>query len=63
MRGRSIGLVFRGVVVLAALAAEVQPRYEPAPRSQPLTAGPTFLGVFLGLLALDWALRRKWRVV
>jgi hypothetical protein len=48
--------------LLTTLAAEIKPRYEPAPERQPLAEGRAFLGVVLGLLALDWALRRKWRV-
>jgi len=48
--------------LLAALAADIQPRFEPAERRFGLAEGRAFLGVVLGLLALDWALRRKWRV-
>ena len=49
--------------LMADLAANLPPAYREIERRLPLAEGRVFLGIVVGLLAAQWALRRRWGLV
>jgi uncharacterized membrane protein len=49
--------------LMADLAANLPPSYREIERRLPLAEGRVFLGIVVGLLAAEWALRRRWGLV
>jgi hypothetical protein len=49
--------------LMADLAANLPPSYRQVERRLPLAEGRVFLGIVVGLLAAQWALRRRWGLV
>jgi uncharacterized membrane protein len=49
--------------LIREIAAGLEPMYEPTERRVPLASGPIFLAAVIGLLALEWFLRRRWGMV
>ena len=64
---RAGGGTFREITGLRDLmadhAANHPPSYREIERRLPLAEGRVFLGIVVGLLAAEWALRRRWRLV
>ena len=64
---RAGGGTFREITALrdlmADLAANLPPSYREIERRLPLAEGRVFLGIVVGLLAAEWALRRRWGLV
>ena len=61
---RAGGGTFREITglrdLMADLAANLPPSYREIERRLPLAEGRVFLGIVVGLLAAEWALRRRW---
>jgi hypothetical protein len=49
--------------LMADLAENLPPSYREIERRLPLAEGRVFLGIVVGLLAAEWALRRRWGLV
>jgi hypothetical protein len=64
---RAGGGTFREITglrdLMADLAANLPPSYREIERRLPLAEGRVFLGIVVGLLAAEWALRRRWGLV